>query len=328
MPAASAIASVSGTIRSQCWARPRKSAANFAFLRTGTTGFATRRSPAGAADLKPAGPPIRTPEDTIGFAFDAAMTRYAIRLRDGTVLVRRMSDDQEVARFRSEGNRDFYVFVFSPNGQYLASKDRPSGALAVWDVDRSALCLRDPGPVSAWAARFSPDSRRIALGHEDGSLRIYEVKSGQPSKIWHGPGLVEDLAFRPDGKQLAVDTWGSPGTCRILDVDTGQLLRVIALDGHGSVAWSPDGTGLAITSGEAKISLWDAMTGQQGDPGRSYKQWPCGRLPSLRNAAGQQWLGGPPAPLGRGSGPADLEHDQRPEPEHQSGWPDLRWRGK
>ena len=91
------------------------------------------------------------------------MTRYALRLPDGNSLVRRVGDDQEIARFAAQGDRDIWVFAFSPDGRYLASRDYPSGAVAVWDVDRRALCVRDPGPVSGWAARFSPDSRRIAL---------------------------------------------------------------------------------------------------------------------------------------------------------------------
>ena len=39
-------------------------------------------------DMKPAGPPIQLPEGCIAFAFDDGMTRYAFRLRDGTIVVR------------------------------------------------------------------------------------------------------------------------------------------------------------------------------------------------------------------------------------------------
>ena len=44
------------------------------------------------------------------------MTRYALRFRDGTILVRRVADDQEIARFSAQGDREFFVFGFSPDG--------------------------------------------------------------------------------------------------------------------------------------------------------------------------------------------------------------------
>ena len=97
-------------------------------------------------DLKPAGPPIRTPEGMIAFAFDPGMTRYAIRLRDGTILVRRMGDDQEIARFAAQGDREIWVFAFSPDGKYLATNDYPSRAVVVWDVDRRHPPRARPGP--------------------------------------------------------------------------------------------------------------------------------------------------------------------------------------
>ena len=92
------------------------------------------------------------------------------RFRDGTIQVRRVADDQEIARFQARGDRDIWVFGFSPDGRYLATTHRPGLALTVWDVDRRAVAVNDPGPVSAYVAKFSPDSRRIAVGHPDGEL--------------------------------------------------------------------------------------------------------------------------------------------------------------
>ena len=87
-------------------------------------------------DLEPTGRVITQPPGVIAIAFDATMTRYALRFRDGTISVRRVADDEEVARFQARGDRDIWVFGFSPDGRYLATTHYPGSALTVWDIDR------------------------------------------------------------------------------------------------------------------------------------------------------------------------------------------------
>ena len=53
------------------------------------------------------------------------MTRYALRFRDGTISVRRFADDREIARFPARGDRDIWIFGFSPDGRYLATTHVP-----------------------------------------------------------------------------------------------------------------------------------------------------------------------------------------------------------
>ena len=210
-------------------------------------------------DLKPAGPPIRKPEGMIAFAFDPGMTRYAIRLRDEKILVRCMGDDQEIARFAAQGDRDLWVFSFSPNGRYLATTHSPGFGLTVWDVDRRVVAVEDPGRV--WrGAKFSPDSRRIGLARE-GEVLVYDLATGRPSRRW--PGRASDLAFRPDGAQIAViDNETRSPTCRILEGETGQLVQTFSLRTTADyVVWSPDGVTLATPGHDSKIDLWDTTTG-------------------------------------------------------------------
>ena len=68
------------------------------------------------------------------------MTRYAFRFQIGTILCR-VADDREVARFQARGDRDIFVFAFSPDGRYLTTTHLPGYALTVWDVDRNTIAL-------------------------------------------------------------------------------------------------------------------------------------------------------------------------------------------
>ena len=191
-------------------------------------------------DVKAVGPEIDYPAGTILFCFDSGMDRYALRLRSGTILVRRVADDHEIARFQAQGDRDIFVFAFSPDGRYLMTTDAPGFSLTVWDIDRNSIALAEPGPVEGTAARFSPNCQRIALAHPDGEILIHDLETGRLRRLHSGSRRTQDLAFRPDGLQIAVtNTDLRQPTCRILEVETGRAVRTISLQSVASVAWGP-----------------------------------------------------------------------------------------
>jgi serine/threonine protein kinase len=140
-------------------------------------------------DLKPAGRVIARAPGIYSASFDPTMTRYALRFKDGTIQVRRVADDREVARFRARGDREVQILHFSPDGRYLATSHYPGFALTVWDIERRAVALHDSGPVRGHAAQFSPDSRLLALVKENLTPRGFEILTydlaiGQPIRRW------------------------------------------------------------------------------------------------------------------------------------------------
>jgi eukaryotic-like serine/threonine-protein kinase len=214
------------------------------------------------ADMQLTGRVFHQPPGAIAATFDPTMTRYAWRFRDGTIQVRRVADDEEIARFRARGDREVHVFGFSPDGRYLATMNNPGFALTVWDIEQGTACVNDPGPATGSSGIFSPDSRRIALSHLDGELLVYDLATGHHSRLWHGPGPAQDLAFGPDGAQIAVIYNETKPSCQIIEAGSGKLVRSIPLPiSTEAVAWSPDGTTLATPCHDGKIYLWDAATG-------------------------------------------------------------------
>jgi WD40 repeat protein len=229
------------------------------------------------------------------------MTRYALRYRDGTIQVRRVENDMEIARFSDRGDREAWVFRFSPDGHYLAATHEPDHGLTVWDIERRAIALNVRGPVPWRAATFSPDSRRIAVGHEGRTL-VYDLATGQPLRGWRRPVPGEAPIFRPDGAEIVVlDVDQKDRACRILDAETGRLVRSILIPtAERNIAWNPDGTTLAIAGGENKIYLRDAATGNRGatleghiDSGLSAAFHPTGTLLASYGWEGRLWLWDP-----------------------------------
>jgi serine/threonine protein kinase/WD40 repeat protein/tetratricopeptide (TPR) repeat protein len=213
-------------------------------------------------DLRPVDRIITRPAGAIAFTFDAKLARYALRFRDGTVQVRRVADDQEIARFQARGDREIAIHDFSPDGRYLATSHQPGASLTVWDIEKQVACVSDPGPVNGHSISFSRDSRTFALVKDYRDLLIFDLAAGQPIRRWAQSKLGEP-AFRPDGAQIAVNGWASvPPACWIFESATGRLVQTIALPtAPTGIAWSPDGATLATACVDAKIYVWDATTG-------------------------------------------------------------------
>jgi beta-lactamase regulating signal transducer with metallopeptidase domain len=96
--------------------------------------------------------------------------------------------------------------------------------------------------------------------------RVLEALSFDPRPVelrGDEPHNVHALALSPDGKLLAAA--GEDGVIRVLNADTGHVLRVLA--GHADmvacVAFSPDGTTLATGGFDKTVILWDVATGTE-----------------------------------------------------------------
>ena len=112
-----------------------------------------------------------------------------------------------------------------------------------------------------------PDGRQIAVGSDDGVIRLYDPKTGRLQQLAFGQHKYTHyyrpcLAWSPDGQRLA--SCYEEGVLNIWNTDTGQISRTTQLTGaySGSVAWSPDGKLLGVGS-YAGVTLWDAESGKQ-----------------------------------------------------------------
>jgi WD40 repeat protein len=169
------------------------------------------------------------------------------------------------------------LLVLSPDGSRVAAYSDPAH-MGVWDTATGRkvgdISLKDePG---AFGGAFTPDGQALALDMNDGTVRLYEVASGNVRRSFGSaapvPNGVEDLleqikagavpvppagvAISPDGKLLA---HGDPkGVVSVWDAATAKA--VTEFRGHkGAVlclAFAPDGSRLASGGVDTTALVW------------------------------------------------------------------------
>ena len=153
----------------------------------------------------------------------------------------------------------------SPNGLYVATTSE-DGTARLWELRTGRQILSVPFAKKAITTDFSPDSKRVAFGAEDGIIVVWQVDPlQQVQTLTHESwGFPVRIAFSPDGKLLAgaftdnvARVWFSTIRVTLGENDTG----------HQGVVWdvkfSPDGAQLVTVGQDNTIRVWNPQTGEQ-----------------------------------------------------------------
>ncbi len=183
--------------------------------------------------------------------------------------------------------------AFSPDGLTIAGAGE--GDVRLWDTvsGKRKHTMRNERLATVLSITFSPDGRTLASGHRppsvshtvsNGTIHLWNAATGELKDVLGGElGWPTGLAFSPDGRTLATGHFdGAPGIgtwgwVTLRDAKTLEFKHLLGVrpnglgnfDGVESVAFSPDGSTLAVgrtVDGYGRsagiVRLWDVSTGE------------------------------------------------------------------
>ena len=141
------------------------------------------------------------------------------------------------------------------------------------NTSRSRSIISYPGPSSfgpayiiyrghaqpVTAVAWSPNSRYIASGSDDDTVRVWDATNGGHVLTYRGHSAsVNAMAWSPDGRWIASASWD---TMQVWDATNGGHVFIVYpgnTETVTAVAWSPDGNRIASGSDDHMVRVWHA----------------------------------------------------------------------
>ena len=106
---------------------------------------------------------------------------------------------------------------------------------------------------------FSPDGQTLASGSADGTVQIWDTRSGNiKHTLTAHTDWVNSVAFNPNSDGWTLASGGADGKIHLWDEKTGKQHTLIAhKNSVESISFSPDGQTLSSGSADGKVLLWN-----------------------------------------------------------------------
>jgi WD40 repeat protein len=186
--------------------------------------------------------------------------RLASGDKGGEIRIWDVATGQELTSF-SASHHSVRSLAFAPDGQTLASGGADQN-IHLWDIATAKQLRAFNGhQKDVRTVVFTADGRKLVSGGEDHTVRLWDVATGKEIRQFGERQQAKGAgtALSPDGKVIA----SADGGVYRWDFATGQQIGdrlggITRTDVGGQfLAFSPDGTKLAVQGWDGWIYLWD-----------------------------------------------------------------------
>jgi WD40 repeat protein len=132
--------------------------------------------------------------------------------------------------------------------------------LLIWDTTTEKIVQAFRGHTEdVESVAWGPEDKWIVSGSSDRTMRIWDVETGQPLRIFEGHS-INSVSVDPAGNKIA--SAGDDNTLRFWWAGS-NVSQVIETYGTypSSVTWNPEGTRIASGQWHNRVRIWDAATG-------------------------------------------------------------------
>jgi len=189
----------------------------------------------------------------------------AAGLQDGKLRMWRLDNEEESATKYSDLTASITCLAFVPKSDLILSGGNDQHwRLTNVTTGKEVRKNKHGGQVVGVAV--SPNGQLLASAGKDGTVKLYDVATGQGRGILNDPdGLaLMDVAFSPNGQNLLVGTVGN--VVRLWNLAPVQALtptRPSHFQAATCLRFGPDGTTLVSGGSDAFLRIWDIGTARQ-----------------------------------------------------------------
>ncbi|MEA2419069.1 MAG: hypothetical protein QOE60_1275 [Thermoleophilaceae bacterium] len=200
-------------------------------------------------------------------------TQLGVGTEDGIAL---LDPATGATRSRLRGGGPVKRLAFSPDGSVVAGATQ--AGVMVWRAadGKGRLLIRARGSLADLT--FTRDGRQLIIGACGcppdvlEGVRVYDASTGKLLRRLPGTKRISAVELSPDGSRVAAADWhlgGGAGTGIVRIWDSRDWRRTASMEALSegvqvsAVAFSPDGTELAIGGADGTAGLWSVETGKQ-----------------------------------------------------------------